>query len=236
MAFYEKKRPVLADLLIDNATKEIESWYSGKYSPSRYVEGAFEATDFFPHMGESGKWLSFTAFAIRDSEGIVIGAVETLEDVTDIKLQEEELRAGEQKYRTILEDMQDTYYRSDKAGNLIMLSPSGVRLLGYDSVDEMLGKPIAPTFYYNPEQRDRFLSEISKNGVVTMMETILKRRDGSPVIVSTNSHKYFDRNGNYLGVEGTFRDISGKKRADEALKESVERYRAIFEKREPPWC
>lgn len=229
MAFYDAKRPVLADLIIDNTPEKIQEWYAGKYSRSRYVEDAFEATDFFPHMGESGIWLFFTASAIRDSQGNIIGAVETLEDVTDIKRKEEELRAGEQKYRTILEDMQDTYYRSDKEGNLIMLSPSGVRLLGYDSEDEMIGKPIAATFYYNPEQRDRFLAAIVREGVVTGMETVLKRRDGSPVTVSTNSHKYFDRDGNYLGVEGTFRDITSQRRADEALKESVERYRAIFE-------
>ncbi|NMB79294.1 MAG: PAS domain S-box protein, partial [Methanomicrobiales archaeon] len=48
-AFYPEKRPVLADLILESSTNEIARWYAGKYSPSRYVEGAFEATDFFPH-------------------------------------------------------------------------------------------------------------------------------------------------------------------------------------------
>jgi PAS domain S-box-containing protein len=229
MAFYKKKRPVLADLIIDNSVEDINEWYTGKYARSRYVEGGFEATDFFPHMGENGKWLFFTASAILDSQGNIIGAVETLEDVTDIKQQEVDLRTSEAKYRTILEDMQDTYYRSDKAGNLIMISPSGVRLLGYDSVDEMLGKSIAGTFYYDPQQRDSFLAAIAKDGSVTGMETFLKRKDGSIVTVSTNSHKYFDRAGIFLGVEGTFRDITGQRVCEKARQDSEERYRALFE-------
>jgi PAS domain S-box-containing protein len=220
---------VLADLIIDNSLDKIHEWYAGKYACSRYVEGGFEATDFFAHMGETGKWLFFTASAILDSEGCIIGAVETLEDVTDIKRQEEALRTSEEKYRQILEDMQDTYYRSDRTGNLIMISPSGVRLLGYDSAEEMLGKPIAGTFYYDPQQRDRFLAAIAKDGSVTGMETYLKRKNGSMVTVSTNSHKYYDREGNFLGVEGTFRDLTCQIHSEEARQESEERYRALFE-------
>lgn len=229
MAFYHSKRPVLADLIIDNLPDEIERWYSGKFFPSRYVEGAFEVTDFFPHMGVGGKWLFFTGSALRDSQGRIVGAVETLEDVTDIKLKEEELRSSEEKYRRILEDMQDVYYRSDKEGNLIMISPSGVRLLAYDSADEIMGSSIAANMYYNPEQRKEFLAAIGKYGFVTGMEVILKRKDGTPVPVSTSSHKYFDKDGNFLGVEGLFRDISDQKKSDEALRQSEERYRALFE-------
>jgi PAS domain S-box-containing protein len=147
----------------------------------------------------------------------------------ELKHREDEIRESERKYRSILEEMQDTYYRSDKEGNLLMLSPSGVRLLGYDSEDEMTGKAIAATFYYDAEQRNNFLAAITRDGIVTGMETILKRRDGSPVTVSTNSHKYFDKGGNFLGVEGTFRDISRQKRSDEALRDSEERYRSLFE-------
>ena len=85
-AFYDEKRPCLADLLIDNATDEISRWYGKKSSKSRLVEGAYEATDFFPKMGKEGKWLYFTAAVIRDSVGNVIGVLETLEDVTDTML------------------------------------------------------------------------------------------------------------------------------------------------------
>jgi len=82
-AFYETERPCLADLLIDGMTEDIPRWYGGKYNKSRLVEGAYEATDFFPKMGKNGTWLFFTAAIIRDSKGDVLGVLETLEDITD---------------------------------------------------------------------------------------------------------------------------------------------------------
>ena len=91
-AFYPDERPILADLIVDGKVDEIPNWYSGKYEASRLIEGGYEATDFFPHMGTSGIWLHFTAAPIRDSENTVIGAVETLEDITEQKKNEEILR------------------------------------------------------------------------------------------------------------------------------------------------
>lgn len=88
-AFYEQERPCLADLLIDGEMTTIQKWYAGKYSASQLIEGAIEATDFFPHMKGDGRWLYFTAALIHDSHGQVIGAVETLEDITERKQAEE---------------------------------------------------------------------------------------------------------------------------------------------------
>jgi PAS domain-containing protein len=81
-AFYAKERPCMADLLVDSALEKIPKWYSGKYCPSELIEDAYEATDFFPDLGDGGRWLRFTAAVIRDSKGELVGAVETLEDIT----------------------------------------------------------------------------------------------------------------------------------------------------------
>jgi PAS domain S-box-containing protein len=90
-AFYNKVRPCMADLMVDQALEAIPLWYFEKYIKSRLIEEAYEATDFFPEMGENGKWLRFTAAVIRDSQGNLVGAIETLEDVTERKRAEEEL-------------------------------------------------------------------------------------------------------------------------------------------------
>ncbi|HPO17194.1 MAG TPA: PAS domain S-box protein [Candidatus Hydrogenedentes bacterium] len=89
-AFYPSERPCLADLLLENGWAEMRHLYGSKASPSKMVEGAYEATDFFPLMGKGGRWLYFMAALIRGPEGEVIGAVETLEDITDRKRAEEE--------------------------------------------------------------------------------------------------------------------------------------------------
>ncbi|MCX5828500.1 MAG: PAS domain-containing protein [Deltaproteobacteria bacterium] len=88
-AFYSKERPCMADLLVDSALEKIPKWYSGKYQKSDLIEDAFEATDFFPDLGDNGRWLRFTAALIRDSKGDLVGAVETLEDITVEKTQGE---------------------------------------------------------------------------------------------------------------------------------------------------
>jgi PAS domain S-box-containing protein len=91
-AFYATQRPCMADLLVDSAVEKVSKWYSGKYRKSDFIEGAYEATDFFPDLGESGRWLRFTAAVIRDSQGELVGAVETLEDITEQKLAEDNLK------------------------------------------------------------------------------------------------------------------------------------------------
>ncbi len=87
-AFYRTERPCMADLLVRQAEEEIPNWYRGKDSKCDVVNGTYKAVDFFKEFGEGGKWLHFMAAPIRDSKGNVIGAVETLQDVTEHKLAE----------------------------------------------------------------------------------------------------------------------------------------------------
>jgi PAS domain S-box-containing protein len=96
-AFYDRERPCLADLLLDGAVDKISAWYKGKFKKSILIDDAYEAIDFFPTMTEEGKWLYFTAGLVRDPKGNVIGAVETLEDITDEKHAEEALSQANKK-------------------------------------------------------------------------------------------------------------------------------------------
>lgn len=89
-AFYAEDRPCMADLLVDGRIENIPEWYKGKFNQSTLIDEAFEATDFFPDLGETGKWLRFTAATIRNRGGVIIGALETLEDITTRKKAEEE--------------------------------------------------------------------------------------------------------------------------------------------------
>jgi hypothetical protein len=88
-AFYRKKKPCLSDLLLDGKEDLIPELYGGRYNKPEFIDGAYEAIDFFPHMGKSGIWLDFTASTIRDSRGVIIGAIETLKDITEQKILEE---------------------------------------------------------------------------------------------------------------------------------------------------
>jgi signal transduction histidine kinase len=102
-AFYSRERPCMADLIVDGNLGTLPKWYRGKYRKSDLLEEAFEATDFFPDLGKEGRWLRFTAAAIRNSAGDLVGAIETLEDITERKRAEEELKDSEQRLWSVIQ-------------------------------------------------------------------------------------------------------------------------------------
>ena len=90
-AFYTTQRPCLADLILNGKTGQISDLYSGKLSKSKLLDDAYEVTEFFPDMGEKGKWFRITSAGLRDSGGNLFGAMETLEDITEQKVAQDEL-------------------------------------------------------------------------------------------------------------------------------------------------
>lgn len=101
-AFYPSERPVMADLIVDEVSEDrIAQYYGAKYRRSQLKEDAFEAEDFFPHFGSEGKWLFFTAAPLKDRAGSVIGAIETLQDITDRKTAELALSESESRHREL---------------------------------------------------------------------------------------------------------------------------------------
>ncbi|MBL8428705.1 MAG: diguanylate cyclase [Dechloromonas sp.] len=101
-AFYPSKRPIMADLVLDDANENaVDRLYHGRFRPSLLIPGGYEAEDFFPHFGESGRWLFFTAAPLRNSKGEVVGAIETLQDVSERHRAEQALRESEERYRCL---------------------------------------------------------------------------------------------------------------------------------------
>lgn len=91
--FYPAARPVMADMILNGASEEeLRCLYGERWRSSPLIAGAYEAEDYYPEMGEGGTWLFFTAAPLRDAAGRIIGAIETLQDITERKRAEEELR------------------------------------------------------------------------------------------------------------------------------------------------
>lgn len=124
-AFYHEKRPVMADLIVDGASKkEIETYYKNGYKRNQLIAGAYEAEGWFSALGKDGEYLHFTASPIRNSNGEITGAIETLENITERKKAEENLRyylqeitkAQEEERKRIARELHDS-----SAQNLIAL-------------------------------------------------------------------------------------------------------------------
>ena len=89
--FWEKERPTMADVILDQiGGEEIRKLYGTKWRPSVLIEGAYEAEMFFPSLGDNGKWCWFTAAPIKAPDGSIVGAIETLWDKTEDKKAEQE--------------------------------------------------------------------------------------------------------------------------------------------------
>ena len=129
-AFYSEERPCLVDLMLDNDSKGIQKWYGEKVERSKLIENAFSMSGFFPGVGKTGTWLYFTGALLMDSEGIVWGALETLEDISDQKMNEEGLMQANKKLN-LLSDIT----RHDILNSLTVLSGS-VDLIRDEITDE----------------------------------------------------------------------------------------------------
>ncbi|HWQ66984.1 MAG TPA: response regulator, partial [Methanospirillum sp.] len=94
--FYPYPRPCLSDLILDG-TIEPDTYYEGKIKRSPFLDGAYQVVDYVPGKKTKGAWIFFTASPVIDAQGQIIGAVETLIDLSDQKHAEESLKEVVQK-------------------------------------------------------------------------------------------------------------------------------------------
>lgn len=139
-----------------------------------------------------------------------------------------ELAKSESSLRAILDNMQDTFYRTDIDGRIVLASESATRLIGF-TPNQVIGMRLS-NFYVDPHGREKFLEALNAaGGAMQNYEAQLRHRDGSIIWVSTNAQYVRDPANNVIGVEGTVRNISDRKRAEQALRDSEARYRSIVE-------
>jgi PAS domain S-box-containing protein len=140
------------------------------------------------------------------------------------------LRESELRLRGIFNNMQDVYYRSDREGRIIMASPSAERLLGF-GLDRIMSLP--PTdLYLAPADREVFLQAMrAGSGRVVGHEVKLRRSDGTWVWAWINAQYWFDGHGKPAGIEGIIRDVTERKQAEAALRQTRDELEARVQQR-----
>jgi PAS domain S-box-containing protein len=214
-AFYKRKRPVMADLLVDGNTGAINRLYAGKLKKSRYVEEAYEATDFFPHMGSSGIWLSFTAAPLRDEQGTIIGAIETLEDVTERINAEHVIREREEWTHTILDTAEAGIILVDADTHRIVdANRKALELIGHPR-DSVIGT-VCHRFICPAEEGRCPVTDLGQKIDTSERVLITSTGEEIPVLKTVVSASMGKRN---LLVE-SFVDIAEQKRSEAAIRET----------------
>ncbi len=212
LPFYGERRPILIDLVFASEEELAE-----KYSHISREGGVLTAEAFIPKLGKNGIILIGFASALRDSQGAIIGAIESIRDVTEIRRVESELKAAEEKYRTILESMDSGYYEVDLKGNMLFCNPALREFLGYtdeeirglnfrDFMNEEEGKSVFRIFnevYTTEKPSGDFYWKYMRPG----------REDAYS---AASAFPIRNDRGETVGFRGTVRDITTIKEAKDA--------------------
>jgi diguanylate cyclase (GGDEF)-like protein/PAS domain S-box-containing protein len=153
-------------------------------------------------------------------------------DITERKKAEEELRKSEERFRALAETTSDMIWEVGKNGVYTYINQKIKSSLGYDP-REMIGKK-TPFDVMTPEDKVRageiFRAIAESQKPFANLENWNLHKDGRKVLLETSGVPIFDSQGQYAGYRGIDRDITARKQAEEALKESEQKFRTVFDK------
>ncbi|MCJ7612561.1 MAG: PAS domain S-box protein, partial [Candidatus Aminicenantes bacterium] len=189
-----------ADIFLDfirqslQSKKSVEREYSLPVGPQRSVA-----------------WFAATISPLTEDTVLLVAR-----DITARKKAEEALRRSEERLRGLVENMIEGVYQTTPDGQTLAGNPALVRLLGFDSEEELRAVQ-AGEFYADPEQRQVWTARMARDGEVRNFEAVFKRRDGSLIVVQDNARALRDSDGRVLCYEGTLTDITDRKRLEDQL-------------------
>jgi PAS domain S-box-containing protein len=161
----------------------------------------------------------------RETTGISVFG----KDITERKTAERILLDAERQYRDMFEGALEGIYRTSLEGKNLAANPAAARMLGYDSAQEFLSAITdVSDLWLDPNGRSHFLRLLEQHEVVRGYECQLKRKGGTAIWVSLNSRKVFGKDGRTLYTEGFIEDITERKRMQDALRKSEEKFAQAF--------
>ncbi len=231
-AFYTKRRPVLADLIVDNVTEHtIAKVYKDAYAVSVFNNRAYEIEYFFPNLGKNGKWIFFTAVPVKDSNGRIVGAIETLQDITERRKAEESMQKSEEKFRLLAENSIDCIWILDTNLRFTYLSPSLEKMLGFKP-EQWIGTKLSSHFRKKEFLKVGALAAKSlanyKTFTSTIFETKMLNSNKEEVDIEISGRILLDNRGKLIGLQGTTKDITKRRSAEKALAESEKHLQTLI--------
>lgn len=138
-----------------------------------------------------------------------------------------EFRESEEKYRTLVDNLNVGIARITAEGRLLQANPAMLRMFGYNASEEFSGIT-APEAYQDQSDRAAYLQEMRRHGHVRNREMRLRKKDGTPIWVSITADAQFDDQGEIRWMDTLAEDITEIKYAVDALRESERRLADII--------
>lgn len=176
------------------------------------------------------RWLRSRSFPIYDHYGKVYRTAGIVRDITDRKLAEQALKASENKYRGLYENLTDGYAASDMKGNIVEFNRAFELMTGYspEQLKNMHYNDLTPKKWQKMESQI-MRGEVLMNGFSKVYEKEYRRRDGALVPVEMRAHLLRDADDNPIGYWAIIRDITDRKKTDERIRESEQKYRSVVD-------
>lgn len=152
---------------------------------------------------------------LREERNLINAITRLMGRIVERKQGEEALRASEDKYRSIFENIQDVYYEVTLDGKILEISPSIEEVSIYKR-EEIIGHSLYD-IYVDPKKREEFVKELLKNGKVTNYEILLKDKDDSQGYCSVTAKLVRDKHGNFIKIIGSMHNITERKQAEEQI-------------------
>ncbi|MCD6305168.1 MAG: GAF domain-containing protein [Deltaproteobacteria bacterium] len=211
-AFYPTERPTMADLILDNASEgDIARYYKGGYQKSALLEGGYQSERLFRHLRDGSRWLFFTASPLKDASGKLIGAIETLQDITEQKKAELALKKSERRMRTLLDFVPYPIVVFTLTGRVYYLNPAFTETFGW-TLDELEGKTIPYTPPGLEEETGKAIRELLEKKVILRHETKRLTKDGRILDVVMRAVVYSEDKNEPAGELVLLRDITREKK------------------------
>ncbi len=183
----------------------------------------FEVT-FCRKSGELGMGLLSAAIIELEGESYMLG---TLIDITERKQVEKALQQSEEKFRSLVNLTSDWVWETDESGIFTFVDPKVKDFLGY-TPEEILGKRV-PDFMIEIDAKKPALFLQKHQKLFHNFVSLHVHKDGTPLWVETSGEPFFNTEGRMEGWRGVSRNITDRKQAEEALRESEEKYRSFVE-------
>lgn len=198
----------------------------------RVLAGAVESADEDPYFREDGSvdWTRWECRPWYESDGSIGGLIVYTEVITERVHREEALRASEERFRSIVSTSQEWIWAIDLAGIHTYSNPAIEHILGYHP-DEISGRGSLHLLHEEDIPKVEQLLGRCMKQKTGWSNLVLrwKHRDGSWRYLESNAVPILDRNGVLVGFQGADRDITDRKKAEEALRESEVIFRSFME-------
>jgi PAS domain S-box-containing protein len=175
--------------------------------------------------------ISLSVSPIRNALGDVIGGSIIARDITERKKAERVLRESEERYRSLFNGVPVGLYRATPSGEILEANDAMIRMLGCPDRKTFLARGAA-NLYVDPQARVRWIESLSREGTVSGFESQLRRYDGTTMWARSSARAVHDGAGRVAYFEGAVEDITGSKRAEEAVQRAGEADRANRAKNE----